>query len=73
MYIFISHSSANAQVAEGICSKIEASGHKCFIAPRDIRQGYEYASEIMNGIDSADAMILVDPSRRCSPRRCPSG
>lgn len=59
MYIFISHSSANAQVAEGICSKIEASGHKCFIAPRDIRQGYEYAAEIMNGIDSADAMILV--------------
>ncbi|MBQ8789791.1 MAG: toll/interleukin-1 receptor domain-containing protein [Ruminiclostridium sp.] len=59
MRIFISHSSANADISENICSYLEKNGHSCFFAPRDIRSGFPYAEEIMNGIDGSDALILV--------------
>ena len=59
MYIFISHSSTNAKLAEAICSKIEKNGHECFLAPRNIRLGHEYASEIVMGIDNSNAMLLI--------------
>lgn len=59
MRVFISHSSSNAKAAEDICGLIEKDGHKCFLAPRDIRSGYEYAEEIINGIDSAEVMLLL--------------
>ena len=59
MNIFISHSSVNAGLAQKLCKDIEDEGHKCFIAPRDIRLGHEYASEIVIGIDSSDVMVLL--------------
>lgn len=59
MYIFISHSSAEADVASALCGMIEQNGMTCFLAPRDIRSGYEYAEEIANGIDRADAVLLL--------------
>lgn len=59
MYIFISHSSKDAEIANQICEFLEGKGKKCFLAPRDIRPGKEYAEEIVNGIDSSSAMILI--------------
>ena len=59
MYIFISHSSTNAKLAGTICNKIEQNGHECFLAPRNIRLGHEYASEIVMGIDNSNAMLLI--------------
>lgn len=59
MRVFISHSSENSEEAEKICGHIEKDGHKCFLAPRDIRSGHEYAEEIINGIDSSEVMLLL--------------
>lgn len=59
MQIFISHSSKNAEEAEKICALLERNGEKCFIAPRDIHSGKEYAEELIDGIDSSTAMILL--------------
>lgn len=59
MHLFISHSSANYDVAAEMCEYIEKHGTTCFIAPRDIRSGKEYAEEIINGIHQADAMVLI--------------
>lgn len=59
MYIFISHSSFNAKVALELCAALEKEGHQCFLAPRDIRPGHEYAEEIINGIDRSDSMIVL--------------
>lgn len=59
MYIFISHSSIDGEVASGLCQELEKNGIGCFLAPRDIRSGYEYAEEIVYGIDKSDAMILI--------------
>lgn len=59
MYIFISHSSKDAEIANQICEFLEGKGKKCFLAPRNIRPGKEYAEEIVNGIDDSEAMVLV--------------
>ncbi len=59
MYIFISHSSTDANIANGLVNVIEKYGDRCFIAPRDIRTGYEYAAEIAEGIDRSDMLILL--------------
>lgn len=59
MYVFLSHSSKDAEVALGLCKELESNGIDCFLAPRDIRSGHEYASEIVGGIDKSDVMILV--------------
>lgn len=59
MNIFISHSSQDFSIAEKVCGFLEGNGHKCFLAPRDIRSGYEYAEEIMNGIESSELMVLL--------------
>lgn len=59
MQIFLSHSSKDADVALRICEQLEKNGTKCFIAPRDIRPGKEYAEEIINGIDESAAVVLL--------------
>lgn len=59
MYIFISHSSKDATIAQQLCEVIESNNAKCFLAPRDIRSGYEYASEIVNGLDKSNALLFI--------------
>lgn len=57
--IFISHSSNDSEIANNLCEFLEKNGKKCFIAPRDIRTGFEYAEEIIKGIDEAELIILL--------------
>lgn len=59
MQMFISHSSKDYDVASKICETLERNGTKCFIAPRDIRLGHEYAQELIDGIDNSFAMLLI--------------
>lgn len=59
MYLFLSHSSKEYDVAEKICEYLEENGHCCFLAPRDIRSGHIYAQEIMEGIEQTDAMLVL--------------
>lgn len=59
MYIFISHSSKDAESAQKVCTLLEEAGHRCFIAPRDIRSGKVYAEELMLGIERSDALVLL--------------
>ncbi len=57
--IFISHSSTDALMAKKICNLLEQNRIECFIAPRDIRSGHEYAEEIVSGIDGSKAIVLL--------------
>lgn len=59
MYIFLSHSSKEYTIAEDLCHMLEERGHQCFLAPRDIRSGYEYAEEIIDGIERSEVMLLL--------------
>jgi hypothetical protein len=57
--IFISHSSVDSNLAFSICNHLEQNGLSCWIAPRDVQGGMEYAEAIMSGIKSCKIMIVV--------------
>ena len=59
MRIFISHAKEQRETAQRICAFLEAKGKKCWIAPRDILIGNNYGEEIVKGIESCDAFVLV--------------
>ncbi|MBC7575564.1 MAG: toll/interleukin-1 receptor domain-containing protein [Herminiimonas sp.] len=61
--VFISYSNLDRMVAEALCSALEASGTRCWIAPRDISPSREWAEEIIDGINGAQVMLLVFSSR----------
>lgn len=44
---------------QNICELLENGGHQCFIAPRDIRSGKEYAEELILGIERSDIIVLL--------------
>lgn len=68
MYVFISHSSRDAESAEKVCGLLENAGHTCFIAPRDIPCGREYAQEIMLGVERSQAVLcMLSASSNSSP------
>jgi hypothetical protein len=56
---FISHAAEDAAVAAAIIEHIEDDGLACWIAPRDVRPGCEYASEIIDGIESCAVFVLM--------------
>ena len=57
--VFISHSTKDRKVAEAICAALESARIPCWIAPRDIEPGKDWASEIMNGLGACSLMVLV--------------
>ena len=56
---FISYAGADRARAEEICAHLERDGRRCWIAPRDVRGGRDYASEILVGIERSAALVLV--------------
>ena len=57
--VFISHSSRNSGDAVQIANSLEASGIRCWIAPRDIPAGSDYSAAIMEGFASSRALVFV--------------
>ena len=57
--IFLSHSSQDKAVADKLCEELEAKGLKCWIAPRDIIPGSEWAAAISNAISETRVMIVI--------------
>jgi hypothetical protein len=56
---FISYASDNRDKADEICASLEARGFVCWIAPRDVRAGREYADEIIRGLERSASVVLV--------------
>lgn len=57
--VFISHSIRNKAVAEALCDRLEATGRRCWMAPRDILPGLEWGEAIMSGIKQSRIFLLV--------------
>lgn len=57
--VFISYSSKDQKVVEGICAYLEQHRIRCFVAYRDIPAGVVWASAIVEGLDSSRMMLVV--------------
>ena len=57
--VFLSHSSADADLAQRICARLEASGITCWIAPRDVTPGEPWALDCLKGVALSNALVLL--------------
>lgn len=57
--VFISYSSKDRTIANMACALLEARGHRCWIAPRDIVPGASWGEAIIDGIKSTRIFVLI--------------
>ena len=57
--VFISHSHKDKQMADAICHYLEHKKIKCWIAPRDVMPGTNFAGEIVEAIPKSKIMLLI--------------
>ena len=57
--VFISYEKHDAVAANDLCAYLEKNGHACWIAPRDIVAGENYAGEIIRGVKGSSAFIVI--------------
>ena len=57
--VFISYSSKDKPIADGICANLEAAGLRCWIAPRDIAAGDDWPTAITAAISHSRVMVLI--------------
>src|SRR5450631_3058519 len=56
---FVSYASQDAAVADAVVKNLEKHGIKCWIAPRDVTPGSQYADEIVGAINDTKVLVLV--------------
>jgi hypothetical protein len=57
--VFVSYSQPDHDVAHELVSQVEAQGIECWIAPRDVTGGMEWAAEIVSAIAASKVMVLI--------------
>jgi len=57
--IFISHSSKDKTIADAVCATFEASGIRCWVAPRDVPPGAAWGGAIVDAIEQSRVMVLI--------------
>lgn len=57
--VFISYPHQDKTTADAACSALEAAGIRCWIAPRDVPPGSEWAGAIVNAINQCRVMVVI--------------
>src|SRR5450759_4974913 len=57
--VFISHSSKDKPIADGICTSLEAAGIRCWIAPRDLGRNRAARKATERAIAHSRVLVLV--------------
>jgi hypothetical protein len=57
--VFISHASEDHAIALAVCEALEGRGVPCWIAPRDITPGKDYAEALYDAIGECTSLVLV--------------
>lgn len=57
--VFISYSAEDKLTADAVCAALEARHIRCWIAPRDVLPGRDYAETLIEAIRDAPLMVLV--------------
>ena len=68
--IFVSYcTKSDRDAADDLVAHVESRGIECWIAPRDVQGGMEWAAEIVNAITVAKVMVLIfSASANASPQ-----
>lgn len=61
--VFISYAEPDRKVADAACHALEAAGIRCWMAPRDVPTGAQYAQAIIAGIEGCRLLVLIFSSR----------
>lgn len=69
--VFISHSQKDKAIADIICSSLEQAGIDCWIAPRDIPYGTDWAGEIADAIKASKIFLFILSHSSNASRQCP--
>lgn len=69
--VFISHSKLDKNIAQLICESLENKAIGCWIAPRDIPYGTEWAAEIANAIKQCKVFLFLFSKNSNVSRQCP--
>ena len=57
--VFVSYSTKNKGVAEAVCKSLEKDGIQCWIAPRDVLPGVEYADAIIEALNTCRVFLVI--------------
>ncbi|MBR5848530.1 MAG: TIR domain-containing protein [Bacteroidaceae bacterium] len=57
--VFISYSSKDQKVAEGVCAYLEQYGIRCFVAYRDIPRAVVWATAIVEALEHSRMMLVL--------------
>jgi hypothetical protein len=57
--VFISYSKRDKALADAMCHHLERQSLRCWMAPRDLRPGFDYGAEIVDGIKSSRVLVLI--------------
>jgi len=57
--VFVSYASQDATTANSVVEALERQGIRCWIAPRDVTPGSQYADEIVGAINDSKVLVLV--------------
>jgi len=61
--VFISYAIEDKPTADAACATLEAQRIRCWIAPRDVLPGMDYAQALVEAIKQSRVMVLVFSSR----------
>jgi len=57
--VFISYSSSDKAVADGVVAGLEQKGIRCWVAPRDLTPGISWGQGIAEAIESSKVMVVI--------------
>jgi hypothetical protein len=67
--VFISYPHQDKAVADAACAKLEGEGIRCWIAPRDVAPGADWAEAIVEAINRCRVMVIIFSSHANQSRQ----
>lgn len=57
--VFISYAEEDKITADAVCATLETAGIRCWIAPRDVLPGEDYAAALVRAIEESSHLVLL--------------
>lgn len=57
--VFISYCTRDKPTADAVCATLESRGVRCWIAPRDVLVGEQYAGALVRALRASQLIVLI--------------